>query len=389
MKKIIAMLAFTAVLCSCVSCGQDTADEVSEESSVTSVSEISEEETTEEITESETTTEEVTEEVAEEETSEEDNAETSEEMSGDVSCEEAIEMLLECINNKDSEGMMKLTFPDKYCDVLKLIAEIEGVSLDSLTGEYTGETQETVRLVRIVSDEPADDEYMEMFDEMYGGFQVISDYIDQNGTDNIDYESLDELLMDYDDTSDIKPYFNVTAVRTVICEIEVEDENGEKETYEQEFLMYYIDGEGWKNDLSMMSYVKKSKQAGINTNSSTIMKAANTAITELDEMDVEIPEKCIICSDKSKNYNVTDDFVSQFEEIMGDFFTDYSKFDYIIVINNGYGAYTACADPNNPQYIGTYPAERLYSADDEYIYKDSDCTLDDIYQSCLDEIQAQ
>lgn len=384
MKKFTAIIVMTAMLCSFTACGNDVADEV--ESSVTSVAEVSEEETTEEITESETE-EEITEEVTEEENSEEDDAEMSEEISGDVSYEEAIEMLIKCISNRDSDGIIKLTFPDKYCDIVRLKTELSGISIDGFSDGLVDSTLETLRLVRIVSDEPADDEYIELIDEMYGSFQVISDYIDQNGTESLDEETFYELAENIDDISDMKPYFSTSAVRTVICELETENENGEKETYEQEFLMYYIDGEGWKNDLSMISYVKKAKQSAINSISATIMKASNTAIVELDEMDIIPPEKCIICSDKSKNYNVTDDFASQFEERLEHFFNDYKEYDYIIVINDDACVYTACADPEVPKYVGTYPTNRIYSANDEYISKDSGITLDEIYNICLEEIQ--
>lgn len=264
---------------------------------------------------------------------------------------------------------MKLSFPDKYCDTIMLIAEPEGASLDNLTSGFDEDTPKTIRVAEVISDEPAEDDYMEMLNEMYGDFQIISDYIEQNNKENIDFEKLDEFLSNVSNTSDVKLYFNISSIRNVICLLEFEDENGEKNTYEQDFIMYYIDGEGWKTDLSMLSYIKKSKQAGINSTASSIMKASNSATIELDEIGVEFPEKCIICSDKSQNYNVSNDFVNQFEEKLGYFFSDYNKVDYIIVIDKGICVYTACTDSESLKYIGTYPAERLYSADDEYIPK--------------------
>lgn len=386
MKKFTAILVMTAMLCSFVACGQDNADEVTEESSVTSVAEVTEE-TTEEITES------GTEETIEEDTDEEEISETenenssSETVSADGTYEEAIEMLLECMNNRDVEGMLKLSFPDKYIDTLNFMMELSGYSMEVIMNDMTEECGETVRLSEIISEETIDNYDIEMFYEYYGAFQLISDYTEENGKENIDLEKFDE----WADTVDIEeypePYFNINDGRVVNCILEYEDEDGDKYTEEQAFTMFYIDGEGWKNDMSMMGYVKKSKKTSINTTASSIMKASNSAMVELDEMGVELPEKCIICSDSSKNYNVSEDFLSMFEERMELFFSDYKEFNYIIVIEDGCCTYTACTDPEITKYIGTYPANKLYSANGEPVTMDKDYTFDEIYQLCLDEIQ--
>lgn len=386
MKKFTAILVMTAVLCSCVACGQDIADEVTEESSVTSVAEVTEE-TTEEITES--GTEETTEEDTDgEEISETENENSSSEtVSADGTYEEAIEMLLECMNNRDVEGMLKLSFPDKYIDTLNFMMELSGYSMEVIMNDMTEECGETVRLSEIISEETIDNYDIEMFYEYYGAFQLISDYTEENGKENIDLEKFDE----WADTVDIEeypePYFNINDGRVVNCILEYEDEDGDKYTEEQAFTMFYIDGEGWKNDMSMMGYVKKSKKTSINTTASSIMKASNSAMVELDEMDIKFPEKCIICSDSSKNYNVSEDVLSMFEERMELFFSDYKEFNYIIVIEDGCCTYTACTDPEITKYIGTYPANKLYSANGEPVTMDKDYTFDEIYQLCLDEIQ--
>lgn len=381
MKKFTAILIMTAMLCSCVACGQDNADEVTEESSVTSVAEVTEE-TTEEITESET------EETTEEDTDGEEVSKTenenlpSETVSSNGTYEEAIEMLLECMNNRDVEGMLKLSFPDQYIDVMKVFAEISGSSFEDIAAEVE-ESDENTRLVEIVSAEPMSSEDFEMLTEMYGFFEVIRQYAEEN---DIDAEKLEELLSESDMEEMPEPYFEATDGQIVDCILESEDENGNKETSEAELMMYYIDGEGWKTDLSMMGYVKKSKQTSINSNAKTFMVASNTVLVDLDETGVELPEKCIICSDTSKNYNVSEDFLSKFEENMEHYFSDYKKFDYIIVMD-GCCTYTACTDPENSRFTGTYPANKLYSADGDPITMDRNYTFDEIYQLCLDEIQ--
>ncbi|MDE7138714.1 MAG: hypothetical protein K2O29_09725 [Ruminococcus sp.] len=381
MKKIIAVLAFTAVLCSFASCGNDVAEEISEESSVTSVSEeVTEEETTEEVTESET------DEVTEEETDgkeSENITESAEKLSAEGSYEEAIEMLVECINNKDAEGMISLVFPDRYYNVIEIIAEMNGVSLDEVADDMYDTSNESLRLAEIISDEPITDDYMVLINEMYGGFQAISDYIEKNGSENIDYDEFAEAI----DMSDLKPYFEISDGHLVNCIFESENKNGEKDTYEQELIMYYIDGEGWKTDLFMMGYIKKAKQASINSGAATMYKASAASLTELDEPDVKLPETCIISSDHNRSYNVNDDFVSQFEEKLENFFSDYKEYNYFIVIQNGTAVYTAITKSENPQYIGTYPANKIYSADNEYVTKDEKITYDEIYNICLEQLK--
>lgn len=72
---------------------------------------------------------------------------------------------------------------------------------------------------------------------------------------------------------------------------------------------------------------------------------------------------------------------------MENYFSDYKKFDYIIVIEDGCCTYTACTNPENPKFTGTYPANKLYSADGELSTMDRVYSFDEIYQLCLDEIQ--
>ncbi len=372
MKKFIALLTFTAVLCSFASCGNDIAEEISEESSVTSVTEeVTEEETTEETTESET----------------EDTTESDEKLSAEGSYEEAIEMLLDYMNNNNAKGMISLIFPDKYYSVIELMAELEGVSLDIIAEDMYDTSKESLHLAEIISEEPITDEYLAIINEMYGGFQAVSDYIEQNGSENMDYDKFAEVMTGIDDVSDIKPYFEISDGYIVNCMFESENGNGEKDTYEQELIMYYIDGEGWKTDLSMMGYVKKSKQTSINSNAKTIYIASASSFVDFDEQGDELPETCIISSDKSKNYNVSDDFIGKFEETIELYFSDYKDFDYFMVVKDGMPVYTSVILPENPQYIGTYPANKIYSADGEYIEKDENVTYDDIYNICLEQIK--
>lgn len=358
MKKFISLMVFTAMVCAFTACRNDVADEI--ESSVTSVSEISEE-STEEISETET----------ESENEQSENAQDY---------KEALETFLECTNNHDIENMLKLAYPDKYIDAMNFMGEYSGYSIEEVMN-YEDDGEETVRLAEIISEESASDEDIETFHEYYGQFQLIRDYLDENGTDSSDMDTWLEWLDNLNMEDIPEPYFNTDDIRMVNCLLEYTDLDGDSYTEEQEFIIYYVDGEGWKIDMAMVGYTKESKQQTLNSVANTIKKASNTAIVELDEMGIEYPEKYIICSDKSKNYNVTDDFVSQFEEELEIFFSDYNEYDYIIVLNGYECVYVACKDPEIPKYIGTYSAENGVSdMDGEY-------SFDEIYNLCLEEIK--
>ena len=236
MKKFTAILVMTAMLCSLVSCGHDTADEI--ESSVTSVAEETTEETAEEITE----TDEVTD---GEEISENEPSENTEDYKN------TLEMFLDCNNNHDVDGAMKFVFPYQYIDTIKFMEELSGDSIDALMYD-SEESGKTVRLSEIISEETLDDNDIEAFYQYYGAIQLVSDYIDETGKENIDLEKYSEKLKEWAHTVDREQlpetYFKLNHGRKVICLLEYEDEDGDTYTEEQAFTMFYIDGEGWKVD---------------------------------------------------------------------------------------------------------------------------------------------
>ena len=165
MKKFISVFAFTAILCSFVSCGNDVAEEISEESSVTE--EVTEEETTtEETTTEEMTTEEetITEEVMEEETTVETTEETAE-------YQEVLDKFFECSVNEDIDGILKVSYPDKYCDTLKLLYEKEILEPPCFQFlEEPADPFKNFRLFSIDSAEPLAQDYISLFDDNYGQY---------------------------------------------------------------------------------------------------------------------------------------------------------------------------------------------------------------------------
>lgn len=259
MKKFIELLAFTAVLCSFVSCGNDVADEVSEESSVTE--EVSEEETTtEETTTEEMNTEEetITEEVTEEETTVEatyDNAEY----------QEVLDKFFECSVNEDIDGILKVSYPDKYCDTIKLLYEKE--ILEPPCFRFLDEPADTFknfRLFSIDSAEPLAQDYISLFDDNYGQFQTIGEYIEQNGAENTD--ELKNIVSEAQYQLDT--YFHVENAVKLTCTLSREPtDNRPLEDYEPlidwDFVLYYIDGEGWKIDFWLIPQIYENEKEAV------------------------------------------------------------------------------------------------------------------------------
>lgn len=375
MKKFIAIIVMTAMLCSFVSCGQDTADEI--ESSVTSVAE----EITEEITESETTEveEETMEETTEEITETEETPKTS--VEGTEEYAEVIEKFLECQNN-DSEDIIDLLFPDKYCDAVKVLYQADLFSLYGVLG-LTAPID--LGLVSIDSVEPVSEEYMPYFNAYYGCYQPLYEYIEENGTENPDIDKMSE-IMSTPITLTPDTYFNIEKAVTVNCTISREFNNGEddpdfEKIIEQEYALYYIDGEGWKIDTIIIGSLYEAERNVVLDELETLYSASETVLIELEET-TEIPENCIICSDSNRNYNVSEEFLNTFDSTLDSYYQKKDGFDYFIMINDGTLACAAGQYAEKTRFYQAFPTEYWYDEEDYVIG-----SYDDRYNLCLERMK--
>lgn len=149
---------------------------------------------------------------------------------------------------------------------------------------------------------------------------------------------------------------------------------------------------------SMLGYTKKSKQSSMNSNASTLFKAGNTALIELDEEKKDIKGYYIISSDNSRNQAVPFD-VEKFREKTANYFDKIGEYEYFMVCRDGAVEYTAIAKSwgDKSDYIGTYPPSnidgiRLYRVDSSgYTYgsssfsKDTKMSLSDLYKDASKE----
>jgi len=125
---------------------------------------------------------------------------------------------------------------------------------------------------------------------------------------------------------------------------------------------------------SMMGYVKKSKTSSVNATASTVMKAANSALCELDEDDFKISGDYIISSDESKNVNVPFD-VDEFYEKAEYYYADINDMDYFIIVEDGYCSDVAVIDDSG--YVGTYGSNFGYNSGKKF---------NELYEEAVDYI---
>lgn len=114
---------------------------------------------------------------------------------------------------------------------------------------------------------------------------------------------------------------------------------------------------------TMLGYVKKSKISSANSSASSVYKAINSALTELDEEGVDVGGLWILTWDGSK-WAATDDIAAnigldgtspkRFDKKVSNFFEDVKKIKVAKAAIKG-GSCVALAVQSDSTYTGTYP----------------------------------
>lgn len=385
MKKFIELLAFTAVLCSFVSCGNDVAEEVTQESSLSSVTEeVTEEETdTEEVTDEEITEEETTEEIITEETDteevteEETTVETTEET---AEYQEVLDKFFECSVNEDIDGILKVSYPDKYCDTLKLLYEKEILEPPCFRFlEEPADPFKNFRIFSIDSAEPLAQDYISLFDDNYGQFQTIGEYIEQNGAENTD--ELKNIVSEAQYQPDT--YFHVENAVKLTCTLSREPaDNCQWEDYESfidwDFVLYYIDGEGWKIDFWLIPQIYENEKEAVCQETEYIYNSAETVLSEIGTES----ENFIVSSDSTKNYNVSSEFADNFVNGISEYYQKSPNLQYFIVVENGEISNVSGVYEGKTKSFSSFPDKYKYTEDRRVIL-----SYEEDYQICLDKIK--
>ncbi|MDE6780404.1 MAG: hypothetical protein K2J40_02965, partial [Ruminococcus sp.] len=290
--------------------------------------------------------------------------------------------LLECKSN-DVDTVIKLCYPDKYFDTIKTLHNNNLLSLDDIMGDDSIDLE----LISIDSVEPVSEEYMPYFNIYYSRYQLLYEYIEKNGTENPDIDELSELMSTPIPIDEMpETYFNIEKAVTVRYKLSRDFHYLTEDKYEKiidtEDTLYYIDGEGWKDDFITMIHLYEAERTAVSDELESLYSASETVLSGLAETGVEIPENFIICSDSSKNYNVSDEFLNTFDTTLDGCYQKKDGFDYFIMINDGKLACVSGQYAAKPKFYRAYPTAYFYD-EDHYVVE----TYDERYNLCLERMK--
>ncbi len=106
----------------------------------------------------------------------------------------------------------------------------------------------------------------------------------------------------------------------------------------------------------MSGYVSKSKISSANASASSISKAVNSSLTDLDMQGVKISGYYVVCSDKKNNYNLPENFdEDEFYKQMKNYYSDSEKHEWFAVVEYGKCTYAADSETWKNEIVGTSP----------------------------------
>ena len=140
---------------------------------------------------------------------------------------------------------------------------------------------------------------------------------------------------------------------------------------------------------TMLGYVRKSKISSANSAASSVYKAINSALTELDEEGIDVGGDYILTYDgATKQWSTISGMPTQFtsgsdrkfDKKVTNFFSDIVKMKAVKAAVSG-GSCIALASRQDSTYNGTYPAG-IVTSDTFDSYKGDD-KFDDAYEAAL------
>lgn len=376
MKKVIAgIIALTAVICTLTGCGKDTADDSSSTSAETTAAQ------------EETTDEEVT-------------SGASAEIG---SYEDTVKEFVEAYIANDRQKTLEMQYPEGVMDFVKLFMrsdEAEDMTEEDIITFLQHEAydnydeDEKVTYKGIISAEPLRKDEEEEIKDMYSTIKWAVNYINEHGgPDKADPDEFEDAWedLDYDEYPcevDIEEGYYVT------FEVEYEDSETSKGT----LRVFRVKGENsWKtNILSVGGSVKANRKDSLNATASSLDKALNTALVDMDE-EGNIPsydKMFIVSSNDSMNYNVPEDFdVELLRKKAQNYFDMINELEWFAVIKGGYVEYVSVVYSDDQKYVGVYPSDYIMVAagDDADSYTEPDekadeRTFKELHDICVEVI---
>lgn len=322
--------------------------------------------------------------------------------------EDAMQNVLDAVNEKDIKKIAYSFLPDDLSDSLFNIAADDINNLMDMEDIDLSDAANTGKLISVERTEDIDKNYLTLIEKVFSFAKTFADYMEKNDLSFEDFEEMDEDELLNSPLGDIKDIFedtdlNLSSPEDIVssgildkietrysitdgCMAEVTIEaDGETQTIELPF--YKIKGEGWHCEMilypAMIGYVKKSKQSAINSVANSMSKAANTALVEMDEQGLDIDGTFIIGSDSNGdlNHNANSNFdIETFSNVMKNYFSDISDLNYFLVINGGVCEYVVCEKTNDEdfsKFVGTYPIKSVPKSFNESFFESKPATTDE------------
>ncbi len=155
--------------------------------------------------------------------------------------------------DKDTEGLMNLTFPDKLIDALIKIDAYDFM-VESIDGSYTSMEDINLDLLEIESVSDCDAETVEKLEKLYSVYSELFICMADNGINyndmqsgNIDTEKAMLLLEPATKLSQLDDIENLD-VDIIIPFEEAKYVTINAEGFDQKFVMYKVEGDDWKLD---------------------------------------------------------------------------------------------------------------------------------------------
>ena len=279
---------------------------------------------------------------------------------------DALEDFIGCMNDQDYVKLAEFMFPVR---LIEYASNASGVTLEDLGKQFEAsmnsqESKDHLPLTIKKVVEAGIDEQEEAAQDIKDTYNDLFSNID-NGSD--------------ESVADLKDYLNsISDVHMISVELEAAD--GESET--EEFVAYQIADEGWKFDITMLTYVKKSKKSAANNSASSLYKAINSSLTDMDASGEDVSGVFIISSDGSKNYKVPAGFAAdKLIKFAENYFNKIGDYDYFAVCAEGSCEYLVC-QKHGDKNVGTYPANSAYSNEGVYT-PDREKTYTELYDECV------
>ena len=380
MKKTIAGIAALTIALSAFAGCTDKKNDESTGGSAEAVTTAAQQNTTVEKTTAQDTT------AAEKTTASSDKPSASAE-----GYEKVLREFIDAYNKEDYKKTFELTMPDGAEKAMKLLASSEtlqneygGISEEEMIKEsqeslFLGKKDGTLVLGEIKKTEPlTEEETFELRSEI-AMITLCLDYIDSHGgAEGVDTEAMLNDIMDYDlEAAAAEVELDESYHITFGLENEKWDWSGDGSA-----IVYRVRGGGWKisaNDL--IGTLSGGKDKRLDTAALNVLRAANTALVEIDEMQgvPEISEAYIICSDSSRDFNVPADFDA---DLLRSRMKNYFEYDgdWFVVIKDGCAMETAVYDSENPHNVGTYPPSDYV----DFAYEGM--SYDEIYDKVCEDI---